>query len=92
MRRAGFTSTSRPTPGSPASTIRSFRSTANGNLQTGTFGYQPGGPGDIVVVRLIYQWPVYVSLLGLNLSDSAGSKRVIMSTVAFRNEPYGTGP
>jgi Flp pilus assembly protein TadG len=65
---------------------------ANGNLQSGTFGYQPGGPGDIVVVRLIYQWPVYVSLLGLNLSDSAGSKRVLMSTVAFRNEPYGTGP
>jgi len=62
----------------------------NGNLQTGAFGYQPGGPGDIVVVRLIYQWPVYVSLLGLNLSDSSGSKRVIMSTVAFRNEPYGT--
>ena len=60
----------------------------NGNLQTGTFGYQPGGPGDIVVVRLMYQWPVYVSLLGLNLADSAGSKRLLMSTVAFRNEPY----
>lgn len=64
---------------------------AQGNLQTGSFGYQPGGPGDIVVVRLIYQWPVYVSLLGLNLSDSAGGKRVIMSTVAFRNEPYAGG-
>ena len=62
---------------------------ANGNLQTGNFGYQPGGPGDIVVVRLMYQWPVYVSLLGLNLSDLSGSKRLIMSTVAFRNEPYG---
>ena len=61
---------------------------ANGNLQTGSFGYQPGGPGDIVVVRMVYQWPVFVSLLGLNLSDSAGSNRVIMSTVAFRNEPY----
>ena len=60
----------------------------SGNLQTATFGYQPGGPGDIVVVRLMYQWPVYVSLLGLNLSDSAGSKRLLMSTVAFRNEPY----
>jgi hypothetical protein len=60
----------------------------NGNLQTGSFGYQPGGPGDIVVVRLIYQWPVYVSLLGLNLSDSAGGKRILMSTIAFRNEPY----
>jgi Flp pilus assembly protein TadG len=62
---------------------------ANGNLQTGSFGYQPGSPGDIVVVRLMYQWPVYVSLLGLNLSDMSGSKRLLMSTVAFRNEPYG---
>jgi len=61
---------------------------ANGNLQTGSFGYQPGGPGDIVVVRLLYQWPVYVSLLGLNLSDMSGGKRLLMSTVAFRNEPY----
>jgi Flp pilus assembly protein TadG len=61
---------------------------SNGNLQTGSFGYQPGGPGDIVVVRLMYQWPVYVSLLGLNLSDLSGSKRLLMSTVAFRNEPY----
>jgi hypothetical protein len=31
---------------------------------------------------------VYVSLLGLNLADSAGSKRLLMSTIAFRNEPY----
>jgi len=61
---------------------------SNGNLQAGDFGYQPGGPGDIVVVRLMYQWPVYVSLLGLNLSDMSGGKRLLMSTVAFRNEPY----
>jgi Flp pilus assembly protein TadG len=51
--------------------------------------YAPGGPGDIVVVRLMYQWPVYVSLLGLNLADN-GSNRLLMSTVAFRNEPYGS--
>jgi Flp pilus assembly protein TadG len=63
---------------------------ANGNLQTGNLGYQPGGPGNIVVVRLMYQWPVYVSLLGLNLSDLSGSKRLLISTVAFRNEPYGS--
>jgi Flp pilus assembly protein TadG len=64
----------------------------NGNLQTGSFVYQPGGPGDIVVVRLMYQWPVYVSLLGLNLADGTGGKRLLMSTVAFRNEPFGGGP
>jgi Flp pilus assembly protein TadG len=60
----------------------------NGNLQTGNFGYQPGVGGEIVVVRLMYQWPVYVSLLGLNLSDLSGSKRLLISTVAFRNEPF----
>lgn len=50
--------------------------------------YQPGNAGDIVVVRLLYEWPVYVSLLGLNLSDLSGGKRLIMATSAFRNEPY----
>jgi Flp pilus assembly protein TadG len=60
----------------------------NGNLQTGSFGYAPGKAGDIVVVRLMYQWPVYVSLLGLNLSDLNGGKRLLLSTVAFRNEPF----
>jgi Flp pilus assembly protein TadG len=61
---------------------------ANGNLQTSNFSYSPGGPGDIVVVRLMYQWPIYVSLLGFNLADMANSKRLIMATAAFRNEPY----
>ncbi len=59
----------------------------NGNMDN-NFGYSPGNPGDIVVVKLMHQWPVYVSLLGLNLSDLSGGKRLLMSTVAFRNEPY----
>jgi hypothetical protein len=60
---------------------------ANGNLQTNMM-YSPGNAGDIVVVRVMYEWPVYVSLLGLNLSDMSGSKRLLMATAAFRNEPY----
>ena len=60
---------------------------ANGNLQT-NFGYTPGNPGDIVVVRLMYEWPIYVSLLGFNLADMSGGKRLIIATAAFRNEPY----
>jgi Flp pilus assembly protein TadG len=60
---------------------------ANGNV-TFTPSYQPGTPGDIVVVRLLYEWPVWVSLLGLNLADLSGGKRLIMATAAFRNEPY----
>src|SRR5438270_124247 len=48
---------------------------ASGNVQSGTFGYQPGGPSDIVVMRLMNQWPIYVSLLGPSLSNSAGHQR-----------------
>lgn len=61
---------------------------ANGNMSTSSFTYSPGGPGDIVVVRLYYQWPVYVSLLGLNIGDMSGNNRLIVATAAFRNEPY----
>lgn len=50
--------------------------------------YQAGEPGDIVAVRLFYQWPVYVSLLGFNLSDMADGKRLLAATAIFRNEPY----
>jgi Flp pilus assembly protein TadG len=60
---------------------------ANGNFQN-NFSYQPGGPGSIVVVRLFYQYPVYVSLLGLKLTNMSGGKRLLAATAAFRNEPY----
>ena len=50
--------------------------------------YNPGGPGDIVVVRLFYQWPLFVTGLGYNISNLAGSKRLLSATAAFRNEPY----
>jgi Flp pilus assembly protein TadG len=61
----------------------------NGNLQN-DFVYQPGSAGDIVVVRLMYQWPIYVSLLGISkgLSNMGNGQDLLMATVAFRNEPY----
>jgi Flp pilus assembly protein TadG len=59
----------------------------NGNFQLNP-SYNPGGPGDIVLVRLFYQYPVYVNLLGFNLSNVNGGKRLLAATAAFRNEPY----
>ncbi len=61
---------------------------ANGNFVNNT-QYQPGGPSDIVVVRLFYQWPVYLSLLGFTMQNMSGGKRLLVATAAFRNEPYG---
>lgn len=59
---------------------------ADGNFQDSTT-YQPGGQGDIVVVRLYYQWPIYVALL-----SNSGKNRLLIATSAFRNEPFGTVP
>jgi hypothetical protein len=50
--------------------------------------YTPGGAGDIVVVRLYYQWPVYVTLLGNDLSNLSGGRRLLVATSVFRNEPF----
>ena len=41
-----------------------------------------------MVVRLFYQWPVYVSLLGFTMQNMSGGKRLLVATAAFRNEPY----
>ncbi|MCG6203829.1 pilus assembly protein [Rhodopseudomonas sp. HC1] len=50
--------------------------------------YNPGGSGQIVVVRAFYQWPLFITGLGYNTSNLAGSKRLLTATAAFRNEPY----
>lgn len=62
----------------------------NGTFDTTKMSYTPGGPGCIEVVTLYYQWPIYVSLLGNNLSNLNGSKRLLVATSVFRNEPYAT--
>jgi Flp pilus assembly protein TadG len=50
--------------------------------------YSPGKACDIVVVRLFYQWPLFVTGLGYNISNLTGNKRLLAATAAFKNEPY----
>jgi Flp pilus assembly protein TadG len=61
----------------------------NGQFDTTKMNYTPGGPGCIVVVSLYYQWRIYVSLLGDNLSNQNGGNRLLVATSVFRNEPFG---
>jgi Flp pilus assembly protein TadG len=60
----------------------------NGQLDTSNMTYTPGVAGDIVVVRLYYQWPIYVSMFSDNLSNLTGNKRLLVATSVFRNEPF----
>lgn len=58
---------------------------AEGKVKAGQ--YNPGGPCEIVVVRLIYEFPI-VSMMGFDLSDMGEGKRLLVATSVFRNEPY----
>jgi Flp pilus assembly protein TadG len=61
---------------------------ANGNF-INNMKYCLGNGGDIVVVRLFYQWPLIITGLGYNIANLSGSKRLLTATAAFRNEPFG---
>lgn len=64
----------------------------DGTLDTSSFTYQPGTQCQIVIVRVVYEWPTFVRGFGLDLATLANGKHLLMSTAAFRNEPYsGTG-
>jgi len=63
--------------------------TYNGSGQVNnTWQYNPGSPGQIVVVRAMYLWPVFLGPLGFNLSNASNGNRLIMASAAFKNEPY----
>jgi Flp pilus assembly protein TadG len=60
---------------------------ASGNF-INNMQYSPGGPCAIVLVRLFYQWPLFVTGLGYNISNMSGNQRLLSATAAFKNEPY----
>ena len=60
---------------------------ASGNF-IGPTNYCPGNGGDIVFVSLSYQWPLFVTGLGFNMSNPGTTKKWLSSTAAFQNEPF----
>jgi Flp pilus assembly protein TadG len=82
--------------------VRTSNSFATANLSTPVdptthlvdasgFTFQPGQACSIVIVRVIYEWPTFVRYLGLDMATLADGNHLLMSTTAFRNEPYGIG-
>lgn len=52
-----------------------------------TWQFNPGNAGDIVVVRVMYLWPVFFGPIAFNLANQANGSREIMASAAFQNEP-----
>ncbi len=55
------------------------------------FTYQSSNPGDTVVVRAFYQWPLFVTKLGYNIANigrgTSTPYRLLAATAAFQVEP-----
>ena len=59
---------------------------ANGKV-TNKWSWSPGGPGDVVIVTVMYDWPVFgPSVLGLSNQPDGGHLLVAVSV--FKNEPF----
>jgi Flp pilus assembly protein TadG len=58
-----------------------------GNI-TNSWNYNLGSAGSIVVVRLMYLWPVPPGPLGFNLGNLQAGKRLLLASSVAKSEPY----
>jgi Flp pilus assembly protein TadG len=59
----------------------------NGQVSN-AWSYSPGTPGQIMVVQLIYQWPVVGGPLGFSIANLPNGNAEMMGVTAFRVEPF----
>ena len=60
---------------------------------SGQPAYAVPNPGDTVLIRTFYQWPLFVTRLGYNIANigitGPSPKRLLAASAAFRVEPNG---
>jgi hypothetical protein len=68
---------------------------ANGTPVANQGQYSLGNPGDAVILRVMYSWPIFGGPLAIGLANqitgtgtSATAARLLSATVVFKNEPY----
>ncbi|WP_170181879.1 TadE/TadG family type IV pilus assembly protein [Phreatobacter stygius] len=62
--------------------------TSSGAVNYSSMGYNQGNGGDIVVVKVVYEWPIMMPTFGLGFGDLPNGKRLLRATAVFRNEPF----
>lgn len=60
----------------------------DGSLDEAKLGYNAGRGGDIVVVRVYYDWPIVLNRLATLGAGQNGQTKRLTAVAAFRNEPF----
>lgn len=61
---------------------------ASGAFDKSKVDVKPGGPGDMVMVRVWYEHPVVTPFLKQALTKGQDGNMMLTTTMAFRNEPF----
>ena len=67
--------------------LPTFTFNADGTVAN-TFSYNLGSSGAIVLIRLMYIWPVQMAPLGFNISNLSNGQRLIVASSVAKVENY----
>jgi len=73
--------------GSASASAPALTFNAQGQV-TNSWSFNPGTPGELMVVQLIYEWPIISGPFGYVLPNLGNGHTEIMGVSAFRVEPY----
>jgi Flp pilus assembly protein TadG len=59
---------------------------ANGKV-TNAWSWSPGAAGQVVIVKVMYNWPVF-GPAGLGLADQPNGSHLLIAVTVFKNEPF----
>jgi len=59
---------------------------SNGKV-TNVWSWSPGAAGQVVIVKVMYNWPVFGPAI-LGLSDQPDGSHMLMAVAVFKNEPF----
>jgi Flp pilus assembly protein TadG len=62
--------------------------TNNGAMDMAQLAYTPGGADEVILVRAYYTWEVFTPLFGAIFANMEDGKRLVVSSMLFRNEPF----
>lgn len=61
---------------------------SDGNYDSSAFGFTPPGASQIVMITVMYEWPILTNYAAPLMTNSTGKWALMTATAVFRTEPY----